>query len=264
MQKRLVRKLHLEKAISEVKPHPTPRAYLEQYTIPPETAAEILYIAAYTYHDIVDKTIVDLGCGTGRLAIGAVLVGAKEAFGVDIDRVAIRAAHNNAKKMGAREKTHWILADIDVVRGAFDTVLQNPPFGVQRRGADRRFLEKSLELGCRVYSLHKSVKGNQEFIKRLSGRGTRFIPVPPSPFLKRFIEKHGGEIRAVYAMLTTIPHMFDFHRKRKHRFVVDLYVIESRERSCSTRNGRFKSFAKATESKGLFDKRGGKVRGVFL
>jgi putative methylase len=226
MQKRLVRKLDLEKAISKIKPHPTPKAYLEQYTIPSETAAEILYIAAYTYNDIIGKTIADLGCGTGRLAIGSVLIGSRETFGVDIDRVAIKAAHKNAEKMNVKEKTHWILADVDVIQGSFDTVLQNPPFGVQRRGADRRFLEKSLTLGHRIYSLHKGGKSNRDFIKRLRGRGTRFIPVPPSPFLKRFIEKHGGRIKTVYAMLMTIPHMFDFHRKRKHEFIVDLYIIE--------------------------------------
>jgi putative methylase len=209
MQKRLVRKLDLERAISEVKPHPKPRAYLEQYTIPTEAAANILYIAAYTYDDIINKTIVDLGCGTGRLAIGAVLVGAKEAFGVDIDRVTIRTAQNNAKKTGVREKTHWILADIDVMRGSFDTVLQNPPFGVQRKGADRKFLEKSLELGHRVYSLHKSGKSNREFIKR-------------------FIEKRGGKVTVVFPMEIEIPRLFKFHTKRKHRVKTDLYQIEGK------------------------------------
>ncbi|MDH5532394.1 MAG: METTL5 family protein [Candidatus Bathyarchaeota archaeon] len=209
MQKRLVRKLDLEKAISEVKPHQKPRAYLEQYTIPPEAAAKILYIAAYTYDDIIDKTIVDLGCGTGRLAIGAVLVGAKEALGVDIDRMAVRMAHNNAEKMGVKEKTQWILADIDVMRGSFDTVLQNPPFGVQRRGADRKFLEKSLELGQRVYSLHKSGKSSREFIKR-------------------FIEKCGGKVTGVFPMEIEIPWLFKFHTKRKHRVQTDLYQIEGK------------------------------------
>ena len=209
MQKRLVRKLDLEKAISEVKPHPKPRAYLEQYTIPPEAAAKILYIAAYTYDDIINKTIVDLGCGTGRLAIGAVLVGAKEAFGVDIDRVTIRTAQNNAKKTGVREKTHWILADIDVMRGSFDTVLQNPPFGVQRKGADRKFLEKSIELGHRVYSLHKSGNSSREFIKR-------------------FIQKRGGKVTGVFPMEVEIPRLFKFHTKRKHRVKTDLYQIEGK------------------------------------
>jgi len=210
MQKRLIRKLDLEKAISEVKPHPEPKAYLEQYTIPPEAAAQILYIAAYTYDDIIDKTILDLGCGTGRLAIGAVLVGADEAFGVDIDRVAVRTAHNNAEKTGVKEKTNWVLADINAIRGSFDTVLQNPPFGVQRKGADRKFLEKSLELGHRVYSLHKSGKSNREFIKR-------------------FIEKRGGKVTGVFPMEIEIPRLFKFHTKRKHRVKTDLYRIEGKE-----------------------------------
>jgi len=209
MQKRLIRKLDLEKAISEVKPHPEPKAYLEQYTIPAEAAAQILYIAAYTYDDIIDRTIVDLGCGTGRLAIGAVLVGADEAFGVDIDRMAVRMARNNAEKMGVKERTHWILADIDVMRGSFDTVLQNPPFGVQRKGADRKFLEKSIELGHKVYSLHKSGKSNREFIKR-------------------FIEKRGGKVTGVFPMEIEIPRLFEFHTKRKHCVKTDLYRIEGK------------------------------------
>lgn len=220
----------MEKAISKIEPHPTPKAYLEQYTISSVTAAEVLYIATYIYDDIINKTVVDLGCGTGRLAIGAALLGAREAFGVDVDKVAVNAARENAERMDVKRKTHWITADIDVVRGTFDTVLQNPPFGVQRRRADRKFVKKSLEFGRTVYSLHKGGKSNRDFIKRLRGRGTLFIPVSPSPFLKRFIEEHGGEIKAVYAMLMTIPHMFEFHRKRKHEFVVDLYVIEGGRR----------------------------------
>jgi predicted RNA methylase len=50
--------------------------------------------------------------------------------------------------------------------------------------------------------------------------------VSPSNFIKRFVESHNGRIKAVYAMLMTIPHMFNFHTKRKHEFVVDLYVVE--------------------------------------
>lgn len=147
MQKRLVRKLDLEIALSRIEPHPSPKAHLEQYTITPEVAAELLYIAAYANDDVIDKTIADLGCGTGRLAIGSILLGAEEAVGIDIDRTAVKAAHDNAEKMGVKEKTQWIIADVAALHGAFDTVLQNPPFGVQKRKADRRFLEKALEVG---------------------------------------------------------------------------------------------------------------------
>ena len=226
MQKRLVRKLDLRIALSQTEPHPSPKAYLEQYTITPEAAAELLYLAAYTYGDIVGKTVADLGCGTGRLAIGSALLGAEETVGVDVDKVATKTASKNAERLQVKQITQWITTDIATIRGHFDTVLQNPPFGVQRRKADRKFLEKALEIGTHIYSLHKTSSESGEFTKALRVQDRRLEPVAPSPFLNRFIRKRGGDIKAVYTMLMTIPHMFNFHRKRTHKFFADLYVIE--------------------------------------
>jgi len=205
--KRLVRKRDLERALSQIEAHPLPNAYLEQYTTPSNVAAETLYLAAYVYDDVIGKTVMDLGCGTGRLAIGAALLGAKEVFGVDVDGVAVRVAQKNAEKMGVKEKTHWIIADIDAVKGAFGTVLQNPPFGVQRRRADRRFISKSLELSSTIYSFHKGGESNREFIKR-------------------FIERHGGRVTNLFPLNMEIPRMFKFHTKKKKITQVDLYRIE--------------------------------------
>lgn len=42
------------------------------------------------------QTVLDYGCGSGILAIAAMLLGAQSADGVDIDPQAIRAAHDNA------------------------------------------------------------------------------------------------------------------------------------------------------------------------
>ena len=68
MQKRIVRKLDLERFLSQVEPHPSPSPSLEQYTVSTGVAATMLHIAAYVNGDIVGKTVLDLGCGTGRLA----------------------------------------------------------------------------------------------------------------------------------------------------------------------------------------------------
>jgi len=208
-QKRLVRKRDLERALSEIEANPLPKAYLEQYTTPSNVVAETLHLAAYVYDDVIGKTVMELGCGTGRLAIGAALLGATEVFGVDVDRAAVMAAQKNAEKMGVKEKTHWIVADIDFVEGTFDTILQNPPFGVQRRRADRRFITKALELGSTIYSFHKSGESNREFIKR-------------------FIEEHGGKITNIFPTSMEIPKMFKFHTKKKQSIQVDLYRIEGK------------------------------------
>jgi putative methylase len=205
-QKGLVRRLELEKTLQQVEPHPSPKAYLEQYTIPVDVAAEMLFIAAYVYDDIAEKKIADLGCGTGRLFIGAVLLGAAEAVGVDIDFGAVRTAENNAEKLGVKEKIGLVAGDIEAVNGTFDTVLQNPPFGVQKRSADRRFLLKALKLAPRVYSLHKSGESNRAFIKR-------------------FIEGHGAKVTDIFTMKLNIPRLFKFHSKQKHEVKVDLYRI---------------------------------------
>jgi putative methylase len=226
MHKRLIRKLDLEMLLSQIEPHPSPKPSLEQYTIPVNVAATILYIAAYTYNDIIDKTILDLGCGTGRLSLGAAFLGAKQVIGVDIDKTATKVAYGNSVKTGLKNKMQCIAADIDAVHGKFDTVLQNPPFGVQRRKADRKFLEKSLEVGNKIYSIHKSSHKDKAFIKKFKASGTNIVPVPPSPFIERFIQEHSGRIKAVYAVLMTIPHMFNFHTERRHEFMVDLYVIK--------------------------------------
>lgn len=221
----MVRKLDLEIAISRIAPHPSPQAYLEQYTITPEVAAEILYIATYIYDDIADKTVIDLGCGTGRLAIAAALLGAKEVVGVDIDKPAIKQAMRNAGKLGVQTRMDWIIADIDAIRGNFDTVLENPPFGVQKRRADRKFLEKALQIGKRIYSLHKGVKT----VGKQKGHQPTHASAAPSPFLKGLIERNDGEIKAVYVLLMSISRIFAFHQKRRHQFAVNLYVIERKE-----------------------------------
>jgi putative methylase len=226
-QKRLIRKLDLERFLATVASQPSPQVHLEQYTVSEQLAANMLYIASYANNDIVGKSVLDLGCGTGRLALGASFLGAKSVVGVDLDTLAIKTASENSKKTDLTKGVQWILGDISTIVGRFDTVLENPPFGVQTREADRPFLVKALEVGVSIYSLHSHPQVDVRLIKQLKdNRG--FLQVSASPFLEGFIAKHGGSVIAVYAMLMTIPRMFEFHTKLKHDFVIDLYVIKKK------------------------------------
>src|SRR5208283_5905730 len=141
-QKRIIRKLDLELFLSEIALQPSPQAQLEQYTISESIASNMLYLAAYANNNIIGKTVLDLGCGTGRLALGSSYLGADNVVGVDIDRLAIKTAVENSLKVGLAGNVQWIIGDISTIMGRFDTVLQNPPFGVQTREADRAFLVK--------------------------------------------------------------------------------------------------------------------------
>ena len=68
---------HLEMALQRCKGFEKPRAAWEQYQTPTPLAARLLY-DAFLHGDIEQKTVMDLGCGTGILAIGAALLGAKK------------------------------------------------------------------------------------------------------------------------------------------------------------------------------------------
>ncbi len=48
-------------------------------------------------HDIQDKIVIDYGCGSGILALAAVILGAKHVYAVDHDEQALIATRNNAQ-----------------------------------------------------------------------------------------------------------------------------------------------------------------------
>lgn len=188
-----------------MRPHPSPRIQLEQYTTPAAIAADILFLAAFVYQDIVGKTVVDLGTGTGRLAIGASNLGARQITAIDIDSAAIEVARENAET--AKANIDWIVGDLEAIHGEFDTVIMNPPFGTKQRHLDKVFLGKAIQIGRVVYSLHKSTTREH---------------------ISRFLRRHGCKVDAIHEYTLEIPMMFEHHRKRKHPVKVDCYRVETR------------------------------------
>jgi putative methylase len=144
-----VRKADLVRRLEQVPRHPSPAADLEQYRTPPDIAAELL-LAAHKDGAIADKRVLDLGCGTGMLAVGAALLGARLATGVDIDSHAIAMAQELASDLQVSRHTWFVCSDVADWRSDpdhFDTVVMNPPFGAQKgnRNADRVFYARAAE-----------------------------------------------------------------------------------------------------------------------
>jgi putative methylase len=202
-EERTVSKRQLEIQLAKLKILQTPKLGLEQYPISPNVAAELLYIAGFEHRDLQGETI-DLGTGTGRLAIGAAMMGCTKVVGVDIDERAIALAKENA--VAAKVQVRWLLSDIHDVKGKYDTVIMNPPYGTRSPHLDVRFLERAFELAPVSYSLHKS--------------STR-------KFLKGFIAKRNRQVDGLRSMSLNIPHLFPFHHKKWENVQVDLYRIVS-------------------------------------
>lgn len=74
----------------------------------PTTALCLEWLAG---HELQDKVIIDYGCGSGILAVAALLLGAKHAHGVDIDPQALTATEYNAEKNGVLDRISYYLPE---------------------------------------------------------------------------------------------------------------------------------------------------------
>ncbi len=195
----------LEILLQKVKPHPNPNPTLEQYQTPATIAAAVLYFA-HGKGDLAGKKVLDAGCGTGIFAIGAKLLGAEEVIALDLDEAALGVAMLNARTLGV--DIGLLTVDVTDFPEPVDTVIQNPPFGAQRKHADAPFLEHALKVGRLVYTLH-----NAETDSWVEGR----------------VPELGGVVTDRLRFAFPIPHTFDFHRKEVAEVPVTLFRIESRQ-----------------------------------
>lgn len=197
-----MKKQQLEITLQQLRPLEKRSEKLEQYSTPAGVAADVVW-DAYVEGNIQGRSVADLGCGNGVLSIAAKLMEASAVLGIDIDPAAVEVATSNARSLGL--DIIYRAEDVLSVEGKFDTVIQNPPFGSQKRHADRKFIKKSLELAPCVYSLHNA--GTETFVARM-------------------VESLGARCRPVKRFKFEIPFSFEFHKKPKETFSMVLLRFE--------------------------------------
>lgn len=199
-----MRKKELEILLQKVPLPKKPSPNLEQYMTPANIAADIIFIA-HQFEDIKNKTVIDLGCGTGIFSIGATLTGAKKVIGIDLDENIIKTAREYAEQNNL--DIEFIVKNVKDVEKKCDTVIMNPPFGAQKSNqkADRKFIEKGFEISKIIYSLHLK--------KTIS-------------FLEKMIFSLGGSITYQKDYSFPIRWMFDFHEKEVTYYDVTLLRIK--------------------------------------
>jgi putative methylase len=199
----------LETKLAVVAGFDDPRADLEQYPTPPDLAAHVVHLADL-HDDVRSRTVVDLGSGTGMLALGAALRGPARVVGVELDPEALRTAGDNRRRVGAAAPVHWVRGDATrppLAPPDPATVVMNPPFGAQdgSRGADREFLGAAAELAAVSYSVHNA--------------GSR-------AFVESFAADRGGEVTHAFEADLTVDRQFDFHGEERRDLDVEVYRIE--------------------------------------
>ena len=171
---------------------------LSRYRTPAPLAARLLF-HAWSRGDIAEKSVIDLGCGTGVLSVGAALLGAAEVTGVDTDPVALQVAKRNAEAHDVEVR----LVPGDVADPALlerlpdsDTVVMNPPFGAQKAHADRPFIDAALRLAPVTYGIFNA--GSRSFLTAyIQGRGRVDEVVSGAIPIKKTFSFHTRDVREI-------------------------------------------------------------------
>ncbi len=202
---------HLETQLAVVAGFDDPRADLEQYPTPPGVAAHVVHTADLN-GDIEDRVVIDLGTGTGMVALGAALRGPEAVVGVDIDRSALTTAAENRRRVGTTTSIGWVCADATdtpLNPSGPTTVVMNPPFGAQdgNEHADRAFLATAAQVADVSYSVHNG--GSQAFVEAFAG-------------------DNGGTVTHAFRATLEVDRQFEFHDADTEAIDAEVYRIEWR------------------------------------
>ncbi len=197
-------KSNLAIELSKLKGFASPKVNAEQYETDSETAADVIWLA-YMRGEISGKTIADLGCGTGILGIGCLMLGAREVYFVDNEPDALKLAEENIEKSGFKSKATVERTDIKKFNKKADVVIQNPPFGTKEKHADREFLEKAFQTADIIYSFHKT--STESFVKAIAA-------------------DNGFRITDKLSFAMPLKKTMPFHKKKIERIDVSCYRME--------------------------------------
>ena len=200
-------KKQLEILLTKVEGFRNPKIKFEQYFTDATIVADMLWNARHNRH-VKGKIIADLGCGPGIFGFGALILGAKKVYFVDLDKEALQVAKDNQKVvekiLGKKLNCSYHNINVKDFDENVQVVIQNPPFGVKRTHHDKLFLVKAMEMANVVYSFHK---------------------LSTKKFVEKFVGDNGFRIKELYTYDFPIKKQFFFHISRVKNIEVGCWVV---------------------------------------
>ena len=209
-----IKKKNLISIIQSTASFSNPKIELEQYCIDAISAVDIVYFAGFEFNDIHKNLIIDLGTGTGRLSLASSFFNPVKVIGIDLDWNAIQIFRKNISHLKLQNLIYPICMEVSELTLNKEflsddlqiTTIMNPPFGVQRKRADRAFLLSAFDYSNVIYSIHLD---HQDV----------------STFISKFVRKNGWEINYSFPFQMRLERSFPFHSKKMKEINVRIYRI---------------------------------------
>ena len=178
------------------------------------SATDIIYFAGFEFDDIENNLVIDLGSGTGRLSIVSAYLRASQVIGVDFDMSAVKIFKKNVQHLELNHIINPICTNVSNFEFSYKflpdslkiTTIMNPPFGVQKKTADRAFLLKAFNISDTIYSIHLHNDKVHDF-------------------LSKFVDRNGWKISYTFPFNMQIEKTFPFHRQQRKDIEVKIYRI---------------------------------------
>ena len=90
----------------------------------PTTRLALTLLARYVSKETVGR-LLDVGCGSGILSLGALQLGAASAFGVDIEAEAVIVARQNAERNGLQDRAEFQQGSLELAHGTYAVIAAN-------------------------------------------------------------------------------------------------------------------------------------------
>ncbi len=132
--------------------------------------------------------LLDVGCGSGILALAGASMGIPVAVGLDIDPRAVLLSRENAQRNRLVGKAHWFVGTVEALQGRFDCIIANLPFEAILDNLDdlARLLESKGRLilsgfqDIQWHVIHDELARRGMSIDKTCSGDLSFYGVPPS------------------------------------------------------------------------------------
>ena len=75
--------------------------------------------------------MLDVGCGSGVLAIAAAMLGIPHITGCDLSAAAVAVSRENARRARVKSQVHWLQGSTEACSSPFHLIVANLPLAVQ-------------------------------------------------------------------------------------------------------------------------------------